>query len=144
MRARWFDVSGLALPRMAHFADLGSMVAAAHGSLLGRVVAGGARAGRRVDASDDLVARAGALGSLAHARTGARARAEPHRRGALPRRRAALAEQLCDAGRVRVARRAQLTPCAVARLLVVAPADELRAVPEAVALHLVVAHLDDD
>src|SRR5579864_1646553 len=42
------------------------------------------------------------------------------------------------------ARRPQLAPRAVARILVVAPADELRAVPEPRALHLVVAHLDDE
>ena len=53
-------------------------------------------------------------------------------------------KQRFDAGGVRVARRAQLAPRAVARLLVLAPADELRAVAEAVALHLVVAHLDDE
>ena len=46
--------------------------------------------------------------------------------------------------RVRVARRPHLAPRAVARVLVLAPADELRAVAEAVALHLVVAHLDDE
>ena len=53
-----------------------------------------------------------------------------------------ISEQGLDADRVRVARRPQLAPRAVPRLLVLAPADQLRAVAEAVALHLVVAHLD--
>ena len=54
-------------------------------------------------------------------------------------RRAAL-----DAERVRVARRRHLAPRAVARILVLAPADELRTVAKAVALHLVVPHLDHE
>ncbi len=41
-------------------------------------------------------------------------------------------------------RRQKLAPGALRRVLVVAEADELRAVPEAVRLHLVVAHLDHE
>ena len=44
----------------------------------------------------------------------------------------------------RLARRQQLAPRALRRVLVVAEADELRPVAEAVRLHLVVAHLDDE
>src|SRR5438874_7238063 len=49
-----------------------------------------------------------------------------------------------DARRLRVARRTQLAPRAVVRILVLAPAQPLRAVAKAVALHLVVPDLDDE
>src|SRR5262245_48859201 len=62
-----------------------------------------------------------------------RAREEPSRR-----------EERFDAGRVGIARRSKLAPRAVLRFLVVAEADQLRPVAEAAALHLVVAHLDDE
>src|SRR6185436_9336585 len=52
-------------------------------------------------------------------------------------------EERFDARRVRIAGRAKLAPGAVLRVLVVAEADQLCPVAEAVALHLVVAHLDD-
>src|SRR5205823_5667969 len=51
-------------------------------------------------------------------------------------------EQFLD-GRAAL-RRAELAPGAIGRVLVVAPADELRAVPETRALDLVVAHLDHE
>src|SRR5689334_5998276 len=52
------------------------------------------------------------------------------------------AEQLVDRAVARLERRPHLAPRAVARILVLAEADQARAVPETVALHLVVAHLD--
>src|SRR6266851_3066835 len=87
---------------------------------------------------------AGPKQSLRDVRACDRGRSRYNRRGALRGRRAPLAEQLVDRRCVWVARWAQFAPCAVGRLLVLAPADELRAVPEAIALHLVVAHFDDD
>src|SRR5215207_3274362 len=54
------------------------------------------------------------------------------------------AEQALERGVVWVTWRAQLAPRAVLRILVVAEADEARPVAEAIALHLVVAHLDDE
>src|SRR5205823_3359606 len=68
-----------------------------------------------------------------------RARAAGGRLG----RTAGAAEELLDARRLGIARRAELLPGAVAGILVVAPAHELRAVAKARPLHLVVAHLDD-
>src|SRR4051794_37333944 len=54
---------------------------------------------------------------------------------------AGVAEQRLECRVVWVARWPDLAPRALLRLLVVAEAEEARAVPEAVALHLVVAHL---
>ena len=54
------------------------------------------------------------------------------------------AEQRLDRGVVGAPRRPHLAPRALLRVLVVAEADQLRAVAEAVALHLVVAHLGDE
>ena len=58
------------------------------------------------------------------------------------RRATSLGEERLDAPRAR--RRPELAPGAVLGVLVGPPADELRAVAEAVALHLVVAHLDHE
>src|SRR4029079_14475628 len=69
------------------------------------------------------------------------AHVQRHRDGHLE---ALLAEQRLDAGCVRVARRSQLAPRAVLRILVLPPAQQLRAVAKAVALDLVVPHLDDE
>ena len=65
---------------------------------------------------------------------------KPTRRTAAARRR----EQRLEGRVARLARRAQLAPGAVGRILVLAEAQEARAVAEAVALHLVVAHLGDE
>ncbi len=54
------------------------------------------------------------------------------------------AEQRLDRRVVGAARRPHLSPRALLRVLVVAETDQLRAVAEAVALHLVVAHLGDE
>jgi hypothetical protein len=54
------------------------------------------------------------------------------------------AEQRLERRVARRSRRPDLAPGALARVLVRAEADELRPVPEAVRLHLVVAHLDDE
>src|SRR3954468_6052040 len=57
---------------------------------------------------------------------------------------AGVAEQRLECRVVWVARWPDLAPRALLRLLVVAEAQEARAVPEAVALHLVVAHFRDE
>src|SRR5580765_6116225 len=54
------------------------------------------------------------------------------------------AEEALEGRVVRLARRPDLAPSAVLRVLVVAEAQEARSVAEAVALHLVVAHLRDE
>src|ERR671911_1507601 len=53
-------------------------------------------------------------------------------------------EQVFDRRVVRALRRPYLAPRALVRVLVVAEADQLRPVAEAVALHLVVADLGDE
>src|SRR5882672_7729766 len=92
--ARWWRGSRLALSGVGDVNGLGGLVSAALGAVLGRDVPGGARGRRRDDAGDDLVARARAVEAVCDARVRARARALAHGRGALRRRRAALAEQL--------------------------------------------------
>src|SRR6185312_1672026 len=106
---------------------------------LAGLLARGARGSAPHHAADDLRDRDGSLEAERPARPRDRARARFDRRGALRLAR----EERVDR-RVGVARRAQLEPRAVARILVLAPADQLGPVPEAVALHLVVAHLDDE
>ena len=95
---------------------------AAGGLARPRFARSGCRAGRSSSALEPLAARRERLTSV---RSGARRKATRRPR---PRPRG----------------RAELAPGAVARVLVVAPAQQLRPVAEAVALHLVVAHLDHE
>ena len=99
----------------------------------GALRAARARASRRPDSSRESTRRSRAF-TVPH----------PDRRESVRSDASGEAEECLDRRRVRVARRPQLAPGAVARILVVAPADQLRAVAEAIALHLVVAHLDDE